>query len=99
MSPRSTKCCLTPRKRFAASTESVAGLLLGDSNLFRLRLFFLGKHDLEHAVFVIGFDLLFIHSCRDGERPAKRSVRSLDPMICLLYTSDAADERSSVDLG
>ena len=25
--------------------------------------------------------------------------RRADPQICLLYTSDAADERSSVDLG
>ena len=26
-------------------------------------------------------------------------LRNLPPWICLLYTSDAADERSSVDLG
>ena len=31
-----------------------------------------------------------------AENPAKKSD---DPKVCLLYTSDAADERSSVDLG
>ena len=30
---------------------------------------------------------------------APRVVRRLQAMACLLYTSDAADERSSVDLG
>ena len=28
-----------------------------------------------------------------------RTIRKFRPDICLLYTSDAADERSSVDLG
>src|SRR5678816_2855081 len=49
--------------------------------------------------------------CRDGGLgigdPARRRIRggglladpSLQPLTCLLYTSDAADERSSVDLG
>ena len=31
--------------------------------------------------------------------PKKRSVAAEDLYSCLLYTSDAADERSSVDLG
>ena len=31
--------------------------------------------------------------------PAGRQREDLDLMTCLLYTSDAADERSSVDLG
>ena len=30
---------------------------------------------------------------------AQRLMRSMEGSICLLYTSDAADERSSVDLG
>ena len=29
----------------------------------------------------------------------RRGARDLHPRTCLLYTSDAADERSSVDLG
>ena len=35
--------------------------------------------------------------CRDGGVPGEREPLALD--ACLLYTSDAADERSSVDLG
>ena len=33
------------------------------------------------------------------ERLAYRPVRTAPRLTCLLYTSDAADERSSVDLG
>src|SRR5678816_412334 len=40
-----------------------------------------------------GYDLV-LH----GEEPVGRHVEALGP-DCLLYTSDAADERSSVDLG
>ena len=38
---------------------------------------------------------------RGGDPPRRRSVKSLVNQVelCLLYTSDAADERSSVDLG
>ena len=43
----------------------------------------------------------------DGRRPGRRGhaaaqgrhAAGLLPAVCLLYTSDAADERSSVDLG
>ena len=34
-----------------------------------------------------------------GAEPAARQRRAPGPHPCLLYTSDAADERSSVDLG
>ena len=34
-----------------------------------------------------------------GARPHVRSRRAARGTACLLYTSDAADERSSVDLG
>ena len=44
--------------------------------------------------------------CADGRRcvpavpvPVPREVGAVGPAACLLYTSDAADERSSVDLG
>src|SRR5678809_1625825 len=36
---------------------------------------------------------------RFGGEVFRPSPRQADLMICLLYTSDAADERSSVDLG
>ena len=36
---------------------------------------------------------------RAGERRAEKLERRLLAKACLLYTSDAADERSSVDLG
>ena len=41
------------------------------------------------------------HFCQDGERRRQDEGRVLLPFHqgCLLYTSDAADERSSVDLG
>ena len=34
-----------------------------------------------------------------GLEITKTVFKTVDPKICLLYTSDAADERSSVDLG
>mgnify|MGYP003381667629 CR=1 FL=1 len=34
-----------------------------------------------------------------GSTRISRFQVSADPNVCLLYTSDAADERSSVDLG
>ena len=34
-----------------------------------------------------------------GDRPWPNSGSDWQPWRCLLYTSDAADERSSVDLG
>ena len=38
--------------------------------------------------------------CRQGPVPGRqRQVHLAGPAVCLLYTSDAADERSSVDLG
>ena len=36
---------------------------------------------------------------RDEPAPAQATVPAAVPNACLLYTSDAADERSSVDLG
>ena len=44
------------------------------------------------------------HGFRAGQSPgvvdhAVRAGRPLRHQVCLLYTSDAADERSSVDLG
>ena len=49
------------------------------------------------------FDVLGPHEVETGGRSA-RAVRAYLPnsqqvWFCLLYTSDAADERSSVDLG
>src|SRR5678816_2972552 len=45
-------------------------------------------------------DLLYVGSDAILEYPFVRSAAaSTDYPICLLYTSDAADERSSVDLG
>src|SRR5678816_1817673 len=38
------------------------------------------------------------HPC-EGGRPGREFVTADYDMSCLLYTSDAADERSSVDLG
>ena len=35
----------------------------------------------------------------DGDLHYRWSMKRTDPLGCLLYTSDAADERSSVDLG
>ena len=38
-------------------------------------------------------------AARDAGRSARTRRRRAAPRACLLYTSDAADERSSVDLG
>src|SRR5678816_4513919 len=38
------------------------------------------------------------HAIFDGVRQAADPPRDRDRTVCLLYTSDAADERSSVDL-
>ena len=44
-----------------------------------------------------------VHEARKGRRAARQRLQSEGsrgtPEGCLLYTSDAADERSSVDLG
>ena len=41
------------------------------------------------------------YTYRDRQETVSRILEEfgLDPKTCLLYTSDAADERSSVDLG
>ena len=49
-----------------------------------------GKRPLMAQAAAAGSDLVFVTS----DNP-----RTEEPMSCLLYTSDAADERSSVDLG
>ena len=45
----------------------------------------------------IGTEHLLLGLIREGDNTAVRILKSFN--ICLLYTSDAADERSSVDLG
>ena len=51
----------------------------------------LHRHDIKKSMNQVFF-------ARRCERPHSRNVRS-KLVGCLLYTSDAADERSSVDLG
>ena len=49
--------------------------------------------DLVYGTFLMKYNYGIIHE----ESPDPRGIDVC--MICLLYTSDAADERSSVDLG
>src|SRR5678816_279936 len=44
-------------------------------------------------------ELKLLHERTEGWSAALRIVASTSSQSCLLYTSDAADERSSVDLG
>src|SRR5678815_6053378 len=61
-----------------------------------------GSHRAEAAFLLVALQDLGNH--RDDPRQLKyaRLLQQLEPEspnLCLLYTSDAADERSSVDLG
>ena len=51
---------------------------------------------------LIGYPIITLGETRGDLRSTIAFLRSLEEMLieaCLLYTSDAADERSSVDLG
>ena len=43
--------------------------------------------------------IIFSNLSDDKDMTKAQELGATDYMICLLYTSDAADERSSVDLG
>ena len=52
---------------------------------------------MQHSSDYIRF---FDTTLRDGEQSPGATMTSTEKLeVCLLYTSDAADERSSVDLG
>ena len=55
------------------------------------------RHQVRHTSVAVGYE---VHQTRGKTKTARRAIE-LDntTMTCLLYTSDAADERSSVDLG
>eukprot|EP00658_Telonema_sp_P-2_P085356 TRINITY_DN9715_c0_g1_i1.p1 TRINITY_DN9715_c0_g1~~TRINITY_DN9715_c0_g1_i1.p1 ORF type:complete len:111 (-),score=20.84 TRINITY_DN9715_c0_g1_i1:15-347(-) len=53
-------------------------------------------HGARHATRELGVQVRFL---RDGGCPTGHGILLHMPYTCLLYTSDAADEEDSVDLG
>ena len=49
--------------------------------------------------FILSASVDFLMGSFSGQFARRRMQRTIEALGCLLYTSDAADERSSVDLG
>src|SRR5678815_633306 len=66
---------------------------LTDEQVVQLRGFFKQSYFATHGAVITDLDGTAVHEY-EGKAIIHESVE-----VCLLYTSDAADERSSVDLG
>src|SRR5262245_57378682 len=79
----SVLCCraaLYPHGRPAAVVAARADR---DGDLLRLGLLALRQDHAQHAVLVLGLDLLGIHHAREREGPAEGPVGALDPVVAL----------------